>query len=213
MPEISGITAAIPMKPLIEGKSRLASAFTDDQRGNLVIGMLTTVIDAIKGAGVTDFIIVGGDDRVEKVGQGTGGTWVPDPGIDLNDTIKNVFADILGKGSSAMFLAGDLPFLKAADVYSLIRTSGNRKNIALSPAKKDGGTNGILVPPGIEFEPQMGIRSFAKHLSQAASAAQSVSICYSYGLGFDLDTTDDLESYTHIEPGLLERLYGQAAIY
>ena len=213
MNEHGGLTAVIPMKPLIDGKSRLAGVFTDEQRGDLVIGMLTTVIDAIKGAGVDSFIIVGGDERVAKVGEETGGNWIQDPGTDLNDTLKTVFAQILNSGQSALFLAGDLPFLKSADVYSLIRTSGNQKNIALAPAKKDGGTNGILVPPGIEFEPQMGQRSFAKHLAQAAAAEKSVAIETSDGLGCDLDTTDDLNAYVYMEPGLLERLYQQAAPY
>lgn len=213
MNEHGGLTAVIPMKPLIDGKSRLAGVFTDEQRGDLVIGMLTTVIDAIKGAGVDSFIIVGGDERVAKVGEETGGKWIQDPGTNLNDTLKTVFAQILNSGQSALFLAGDLPFLKSADVYSLIRTSGNQKNIALAPAKKDGGTNGILVPPGIEFEPQMGQRSFAKHLAQAAAAEKSVAIETSDGLGCDLDTTDDLNAYVYMEPGLLERLYQQAAPY
>ena len=39
----------------------------------------------------------------------------------------------------------------------------------------------------------------------------SVAICYSPGLGFDLDTTDDLETYEHMEPGLLDRLMPQSA--
>jgi 2-phospho-L-lactate guanylyltransferase len=210
MSEINLITAVIPMKPLAEGKTRLSEKFTSEERANVVIGMLTTVINAISGAGVGNFIVAGGDKRVENATILSGGTWVPDPGSDLNSTIKSVFTEILAQNNSAMFLAGDLPFVKSADVYSLIRTSGNQKNIALSPARKDGGTNGILVPPGIVFEPQMGSRSFAKHLAQAATAEQSVSICYSYGLGYDLDTIDDLNSYQHMEPGLLQRLFKQS---
>ena len=73
MNETTGLTAVIPMKPLIDGKSRLASVFTDQQRGDLVIGMLTTVINAVKGAGVESFVIVGGDQRVARVGEDTGG--------------------------------------------------------------------------------------------------------------------------------------------
>ena len=135
------------MKPLAEGKTRLSEKFTSEERANVVIGMLTTVINAISGAGVGNFIVAGGDKRVENATILSGGTWVPDPGSDLNSTIKSVFTEILAQNNSAMFLAGDLPFVKSADVYSLIRTSGNQKNIALSPARKDGGTNGILVPP------------------------------------------------------------------
>ena len=66
--------------------------------------------------------------------------------------------------------------------------------------------NGILVPQGTFFQPELGQRSFAKHLAQAARMEVSVAICYSPGLGFDLDTVDDLETYEQMEPGLLERL-------
>ena len=96
MNETTGLTAVIPMKPLIDGKSRLASVFTDQQRGDLVIGMLTTVINAVKGAGVESFVIVGGDQRVARVGEDTGGRWVPDPGVDLNDTLKTDLSNLMG---------------------------------------------------------------------------------------------------------------------
>jgi hypothetical protein len=39
----------------------------------------------------------------------------------------------------------------------------------------------------------------------------SVAICYSPGLGFDLDISDDLETFQHMEPGLIERLVGHPA--
>jgi 2-phospho-L-lactate guanylyltransferase (CobY/MobA/RfbA family) len=103
-------------------------------------------------------------------------------------------------------LPGDLPFIKPSDVINLIRSSGRRNNITLAPARRDGGTNGILVPQGVFFAPELGQRSFAKHLAQAARMEVSVAICYSPGLGFDLDTVDDLETYEKMEPGLLERL-------
>ncbi|MEC7748408.1 MAG: hypothetical protein VX572_05620, partial [Chloroflexota bacterium] len=48
--------------------------------------------------------------------------------------------------------------------------------------------------------------SFMKHLTQAARLETSVAINSSQGLGFDLDVVDDLETFQHMEPGLLERL-------
>ena len=99
-----------------------------------------------------------------------------------------------------------MPFIKPRDIHSLLRSSERGNNITLAPARRDGGTNGILVPNGIPFTPQLGQRSFARHLAQAAAAEVSVAICYSQGLAFDLDTVDDLEAYSHMEPGLLSRL-------
>jgi 2-phospho-L-lactate guanylyltransferase (CobY/MobA/RfbA family) len=109
-------------------------------------------------------------------------------------------------GNPALYLPGDLPFIKPSDVTNLLRSSERGNNITLAPARRDGGTNGIVVPHGLPFVPELGERSFAKHLAQAATKEISVSIYYSQGLGFDLDTIDDLESYEHMEPGLLQRL-------
>ena len=44
------VIAIVPMKPLSQGKSRLAQSLTADQRADLVLGMLRRVVLAIKAA-------------------------------------------------------------------------------------------------------------------------------------------------------------------
>ena len=200
------VVPIIPMKPLAEGKTRLGRQFSQSQRADLAAGMLRRVISAIKGASIELFWVIGGDDRVTRLVRNQGGIWLPEMGRNLNDTLSKAFATASGEGYSALYLPGDLPFIKPSDVINLIRSSERRNNITLAPARRDGGTNGILVPQGSFFEPELGQRSFAKHLAQAARMEVSVAICYSPGLGFDLDTVDDLETYERMEPGLLERL-------
>jgi 2-phospho-L-lactate guanylyltransferase len=124
----------------------------------------------------------------------------------LNDTLGKAFERASQQGKSALYVPGDLPFIKASDINSLVAASRRLHNITLVPARRDGGTNGILVPLGLVFRPELGRRSFTRHLSQAARLGVSVAICYSPGLSFDLDTLDDLEAYQHMEPGLLQRL-------
>ena len=48
-PAIVGI---VPMKPLAEGKSRLARALSAEERANISMGMLYRVISALKGASI-----------------------------------------------------------------------------------------------------------------------------------------------------------------
>jgi 2-phospho-L-lactate/phosphoenolpyruvate guanylyltransferase len=206
MQETPTVIPIIPMKPLAEGKTRLARQLTADQRGELVVGMLRRVVMALRGASIELFWVIGGDERVRNVARNYGGLWLEDLGRNLNDTVSKAFERASLQGNSALYLPGDLPFLKPSDVHSLLRSSGRGNNITLSPARRDGGTNGILVPQGIPFRPELGQRSFSKHLAQAAKMGISVAICYSPGLGYDLDTIDDLESYEHMEPGLLKRL-------
>jgi 2-phospho-L-lactate guanylyltransferase len=194
------------MKPLNEGKTRLARQLTREQRAELISGMLRRVIAAVRGASIELFWVIGGDERVMRLTRNFDGLWLEELGRDLNDTVAKAFDRAFKEGHSVLYLPGDLPFIKPSDVHSLLRSSARGNNITLAPARRDGGTNGILVPHGIPFRPELGQRSFARHLAQAASNEVSVAICYSPGLGYDLDTIDDLESYEHMEPGLLQRL-------
>jgi 2-phospho-L-lactate guanylyltransferase len=168
--------------------------------------MLRRVIAAVRGASIELFWVIGGDERVMRLTRNFDGLWLEELGRDLNDTVAKAFDRAFKEGHSVLYLPGDLPFIKPSDVHSLLRSSARGNNITLAPARRDGGTNGILVPHGIPFRPELGQRSFARHLAQAASNEVSVAICYSPGLGYDLDTIDDLESYEHMEPGLLRRL-------
>ena len=208
-PEDAGIVVIIPMKPLADSKSRLSKNFTREEREDLALGMLRRVIGAVKAASIGVFWVVGGDTRVRNVTRSAGGIWHEEMGRNLNDTLDKAFERAFQRGSAAMYLASDLPFIKASDVHSVLQASRRQTSISLAPARRDGGTNAILVPQGIPFRPELGGKSFSRHISQAANMGISVAICYSPGLGFDLDTPDDLEAYEHMEPGLLERLLPQ----
>ena len=202
----STVVPIIPMKPLAEGNSRLGRQFNQSDRGDLIAGLLLRVIAAIRGASIGLFWVIGGDERIMRLVRNHDGIWLPDTGRNLNDTLSKAFIKADQENYSSLYLPGDLPFIKPSDVINLIRSSRNGNYITLAPARSDGGTNGILVPQNINFQPGLGQRSYAKHLAKAAKMEISVAICYSPGLGFDLDTVDDLEKYEHMEPGLLNRL-------
>ncbi|MBT98777.1 MAG: 2-phospho-L-lactate guanylyltransferase [Dehalococcoidia bacterium] len=204
--EAHNVVAIIPMKPLSQGKSRLSQDLTEEQRADLVLGMLRRVILAIQGAGVDTVWVVGGDERVQGLVRSLGARWMEELGTDLNDTLKKAFGLAFAEEKSALFVAGDLPFLKPADIHSMMQASRRQGNVTLGPARRDGGTNSILVPLGVPLEPELGQASFMKHLTQAARLETSVAINSSQGIGFDLDVVDDLETFQHMEPGLLERL-------
>ena len=202
----SSVIPIIPMKPLADCKTRLSRQLTAAERGDLVIGMLRRVLLAIKGASIDVFWVVGGDWRIRNLARNFDGLWMEDLGRNLNDTVDKSFDKASQRGYSALYLPGDLPFLKPSDLTSLLRSAGQGRNIVLAPARRDNGTNGILIPPGLAFKPELGNRSFSKHLGQAGKLGISVAICYSEGLGFDLDILEDLEFFEQKEPGLQQRL-------
>ncbi len=200
------IIGIVPMKPLSDGKSRLARALSPEQRANLSVGMLRRVMVALKGASIDPIWVVGGDDRVKNFARNQGGIWFEELGRNLNDTIGKAIEQAFLRGKSALYVASDLPFVKPSDIHSFIQASRSVGNVTLAPARRDGGTNAMLIPHNVPFKPTLGRQSFTKHLAQAARLETSVAIAYSPGLGFDLDVVDDLESYEHMEPGLVERL-------
>ena len=204
--EENNVIAIVPMKRLSDGKSRLARSLTSEQRAELTLGMLRRVLVALTGTSVDLVWVVGGDQRVRNVARNHHAVWWEDMGRNLNDTLSKAFDLAFIRNKAAMYVAGDLPFIKPSDVHSLIQASRSYGNVTLAPARRDGGTNAILVPHGVPFRPNLGRNSFSKHLAQAAKLETSVAIAYSPGIGFDLDIVDDLETFQHMEPGLLERL-------
>ena len=200
------IAAIIPMKPLTEGKSRLSRTLSPEERASISAGMLRRVLVALQGATIDPIWVVGGDDRIRHMARNNGGMWFEEMGRNLNDTLGKAFEHAFERDKSALYIAGDLPFVKPSDIHAFIQASRGAGNVTLAPARRDGGTNAILVPRGVSFKPELGRRSFSKHLNQAAKLETSVAIAYSPGLGLDLDVVDDLESYQHMEPGLLDRL-------
>lgn len=203
------ITAVVPMKRLAEGKTRLANVLTPEQRAGISLGMLRQVLQAVEESPIDKVWVVGGDAHVKDIAEEMGASWLDELGEDLNDTLAKAFKMVAEQGNSCLYIPGDLPFLKSSDLHSVLNATRRQSNITLAPARRDGGTNGILVPSGIDFSPELGPRSFSRHLAKAGELGVSVAFCYSPGLGLDLDIPEDLETYRHMEPGLLERLAGE----
>ena len=214
--EASRTVVIVPMKPLAQAKTRLSRELTPPQRVALGLNMLRRVLRAVVGLGaglsgdspVEEVWVVGGDPDISRVAWEEGATWYEEQGTDINESLWLAFQRAFDSGKAALFIPGDLPFLKPRDIYSIVGASGHLKNVALAPARQGGGTNGILVPPHLPqpFRPLLGPDSFKRHLAQAVSTGLSVVIYYSQGLACDLDTPRDLKAYEYMEPGLLAKL-------
>jgi 2-phospho-L-lactate guanylyltransferase len=207
------------MKPLAQAKTRLSGQLTQAHRVALSRNLLRRVLKALAGpvpglaeaSALEGVWVVGGDAEVEQVAWEEGADWYPEEGSDVNESLERAFRRALASGRAALFVPGDLPFLKPRDVHAFVVSAGHLKNVTLAPARYGGGTNGILVVPGLSrsFQPMLGPESFKRHLSQASSSGISVAIYYSAGLALDLDTLEDLRSYEYMEPGLLQKLIGE----
>lgn len=209
---MEAVIAIVPMKPLRLAKSRLADALADEQRASLTLGMLRGVIAAAQGARVSGVWVVGGDDAVRQATEGMGAAWRRDPAGDLNAALAAAMRDAFESGYAALYLPADLPFLAAEDVRSLLRAAECGARLTFAPARRDGGTNAMLIPRGSRFMPLLGKRSFSRHKASAAALGIPYAVCDSGGFAIDLDTPADLAACVEAEHGFISRLSAAAAI-
>ena len=142
--------AVVPMKPLPESKSRLHPHLTCCRRAALSLSMLTWVLGVLKSFTNVETLVVGGDCRVGDAARRAGACWVDDVRLDLNEAVEYGFARARESKLPAFFIPADLPFLSPADVEDALSTSEGGARLTICPAH-DGGTNGLIVPPGLVF--------------------------------------------------------------
>ena len=205
------VVSIIPVKPLAQAKSRLASFLKDVQRRRLVAAMLRHVIRAAREASAEVWVL-GADVSARNVALEEGAGWREEAGSDINESLRLVFDEAWAAGKSPLFLPGDLPFLQTDELKALIARAGSGDNtdsvpsIVLSPANKGGGTNAILIPQPLAFRLHLGPDSLSRHVSEARRLGLKPHVYASPGLARDLDTWEDLQEYETQEPGLLARL-------
>ena len=130
--EENNVIAIVPMKNLSDGKSRLARSLTQEQRAELTLGMLRRVLIALTGTSIDLIWVVGGGERVRNVARNHHAAWQEEMGRNLNDTLSKAIDQVSMRGKAALYLAGDLPFIKPADVYRMLQASRGHGNVTLA---------------------------------------------------------------------------------
>ena len=207
-----GIVAIVPMKPLQRAKTRLADALTPSERAAVSLGMLRRVVDAAQASSFSGVWVIGGDAVVKRAAERAGAKWRKDCGGNLNDSLALAMRQAFKCGKAALYLPADLPFVTACDVNALLDASRGGSALAFAPAKRDGGTNAMLIPRGSPFRPALGKRSFCRHKAQAQRLGIAFAVCESDGFGIDLDTPADLAVCAAAEPGFVDNLTALAGL-
>ena len=196
--------AVIPVKKLANTKSRLNKILSIDQRVSLTLSILETTLAATRESALDLSIVLGSDHKVNEIANRSGAKWVYDGGNGLNKEVDTIFDRLSSKGFCSIYIAADLPLLTAQGIDNLIAKSGYGRFITFCPAKRDNGTNGLLLPPDITFLLLLGNRSYSKHIDLAKKSGLEYRICESEGWGTDLDCATDLNEITSMDKHFLE---------
>ena len=190
-----------PVKPFAEGKSRLASVLSHQQRFALNQHLFHNLLDRAQATQLfTGVIVVGRDPQVladvnwdsvhfeQEAHHSPNAT----PHSLLNRALEQARQRALQSSADAiLILPADLPLLTIADITHLSRLGQTPATMVIAPSQ-DGGTNALLLhpPQGIPFA--FGHHSFAHHCALAEQAKLAYHIFASPTLSFDLDWPEDL---------------------
>jgi len=187
------VRAIVPQKPLPDAKSRLASVLSAPARATLSLALVRTVCATLRAVpGVEDTIIMTPDPGIQAQAAAWGVRAILDPHPELNTALAEACLRLAGSSHGILVVAADLPFLRPADIIALL-AAGRARSLALAPSK-DGGTNAMLVPPGVTFRPAYGPGSLAAHRRRSRALGLGIVEVQQPGLAFDVDTEADLLS-------------------
>jgi 2-phospho-L-lactate guanylyltransferase len=182
--------AAIPVKPLAEGKSRLATALSPQARTRLNANLFRHTLAVVSAVfPPACIIVVTRDFSLRDIATSSGVQAIAEQGFELNAALFEAAARI-PPADGMLAISTDLPKLTPEDVFAMLAESESR--VVIAPDRAGQGTNALLTTPAACIPFRFGPDSFASHLSAAEARGISARAITRPGLAFDLDTQADL---------------------
>ncbi|MBW3619616.1 MAG: 2-phospho-L-lactate guanylyltransferase [Actinobacteria bacterium] len=188
-----GTLVLVPVRSPGEGKTRLATALSQEERAALSGAMLADVTAALAASRVGHVLVVAGGAPAAAAASALGLDVVLDPPtVRTLDAAVAAAASRLGPVPELLVVAADLPRLTGADVDALLDCHAQ---VAVAPTD-DGGTGGLLRRPGAVVATAYGPDSAAHHLAAARAAGVPHERIVRPGFAADVDTWADVTALT-----------------
>ncbi len=189
----------IPVKRLVQAKSRLSGFLGADARAALVLAMFEDVMQAATSApGVADVIVVSDDRHIRVRARRCHAHVVGDTDMDgINGAVVQGATAALARGCDAIAIApADVPQI-ASEHFARARRVLESAPVVLQRARRDGGTNLLALSPPDFLQPAFGQASFARHRALArARGVEPVEL--DDALGLDIDTPEDCHEFLRL---------------
>lgn len=215
------IVGVVPIRSFREGKTRLASVLTGDQRATLLRKTASRVVCTLAASRIVDTVLVVSPERdvlewAREMGKRILPLPQPEDHLGLNGALDAARTWALERDADGLLsLFADLPLLSTLDVRALVR---EQAPIVLGADRRGEGTNAMLLRlpgAGEEFRFAFGTKSLERHLAEAARLGMASEIVTAPGVGFDLDTPADWDEYLRTEqtPGWLRDFWAIPALH
>jgi 2-phospho-L-lactate guanylyltransferase len=192
------IWAIVPVKPLVDAKSRLAGRLDAEQREQLSRELLLGTLRLLRDVeGLAGTVVVSPDPTVlalaeqEQVRPLVEGV----PG-DLNRALTQAAAGVRAEGAGAIVVVPiDLPLARPADVASAVALveGAAARTVVVAPDRHGEGTNLLALRPVDAIDFAFGPGSLERHRAAALARGIPFHTIENVRLAFDLDEPADLD--------------------
>ena len=184
------IVAVVPVRSLLEGKSRLADVLSPRRRAALIESMLARVLASLCAAKTVDRIVVVSPDETLPLPVGV--ERLCDRGVGLNEAIVFARQRLADTAGAMLVVAADAPQVTAAEIDRLVERARDVE-IAIVPDRHERGTNSLWMRLPTRFEPQFGVHSALAHVAEARRLGLSHLVLPVPGLSHDVDVERGLD--------------------
>ncbi len=186
------IVAAVPVKRLTHGKSRLESVLSPSEREDLVRHLVSRTVHALQVSGAFDRVALISDERA--LASELGVDVIPD-GPSLNDALSGGIEWALAVGARSLVITvADLPNIRPSHIELLLHARTEGPGVVLARTQ-DGGTAALVLTPPNVISPSFGPQSGARHAEAAVRSGISLREVSDEDLSVDLDTVADFERF------------------
>lgn len=190
------VTALIPVKSLVLGKSRLSDTLDLERRIQLTRESLRRVVHVLQNAhGIAEIVLISVDEAVAEWAELWRVTFLREEKHGLNEALRQARRHF-AHAPAILILHSDLVAVSVADVESMIAACEAVKPcVVIAPDRHGHGTNALLLQPPDVIDFAFGSNSAQHHIAQAEAQGVRVTRFHSESISLDLDSPDDLELY------------------
>jgi 2-phospho-L-lactate/phosphoenolpyruvate guanylyltransferase len=197
--DLSRTWAVVPIRGLASAKTRLGADLDEEERIELVTGLLRRTLVATRDAtGLVGTIVVTRDPAAAGLAKRHRAIGLVERAPGLNEAIEAARSLAVARGATALLvLPADLPAASPDHVDALLRAARDAAAhppaglVALVPDQHGEGTNALLASPPTVIAPAFGPGSRSAH-RRAAELAGARYLEIGGPLSLDLDTPADL---------------------
>jgi len=189
------LCAIVPVKSLINGKSRLAKLLSAEQRSMLCISMLKDVLSTLVRSRLIEGVaVVTSDSKVKEVAYSYGATVLEDREQGVNNAVA-VADSYASNFDASLVLPQDIPLVDILDIEFIYNAAlYSKRCVVITPSWRLDGTNALLRRGPKIIETHYDEDSYTMHIREALEKGVKVKILLSKRVMQDIDDVDDLYS-------------------